>query len=512
MLNQVMQRPIMLIIMDGFGVAPKSQGNAIAMARPSNLIRLWNSSPHTYLKASSEAVGLPANTNGNSEVGHMNIGAGKVIYQNLPRINKAINKGEYFQNATLLSSFEHIRDTNSALHIAICLSDGAVHSHINHLMATIDVIVRNNIQQKVYIHAISDGRDVSPKSFLNYINLLESKIANSPNITIATICGRAYAMDRNENWDRTSKYYDLLVNAQGSHNNDYIQYIDSQYNNNITDEYFEPAVIDKSGFSGIKDNDAFIFLNFRPDRAIQITKAFVDSGFTCFPRKQINNLLFISMVEYQKNLPQNVLYPKEYISLPIGRVISDYGFRQLRIAESEKFPHVTYFLNGGLSIIHQGEDRIEIPSPNVPTYDMKPEMSATAITDAIIDRIQNDYYKFIAVNFANGDMVAHTGNLEATIKSINTVDYCVNKLVANFTARGGVTLITSDHGNAEGLLNLNTGEMDTEHSQNDVPFLICGDKLNIQTLKYGSLCDIAPTILKLAGFSAPDVMTGQALF
>lgn len=507
-----MQRPIMLIIMDGFGVAPKSQGNAIALARPANLIRLWNSSPHTYLKASGEAVGLPANTNGNSEVGHMNIGAGKIIYQNLPRINKAINKGEFFQNSTLLKAFDHARNYNSSLHIAICLSDGAVHSHINHLLATIDVLNKHSFKQKVYIHIISDGRDVAPKSIINYLDMLNNKILSTSNISIATICGRAYAMDRNENWDKTLKYYDLLTQASGNHASNYIEYVNYQYIKNLTDEYLEPAVFDQCGFAGINDNDAFILLNFRPDRAIQITRAFVDESFTNFKRKQINNLFYASMVEYQKNLPKKVLFPKEYVSLPIGRVISDYGFRQLRIAESEKFPHVTYFLNGGLSIIHQGEDRIEIPSPSVPTYDLKPEMSATAVTDAILDRLQNDYYKFIAVNFANGDMVAHTGNLEATIKSINVIDYCVNKLVANYSARGGITIITSDHGNAEGLINPNNGDMDTEHSQNDVPFMICGEKLNITSLKYGSLCDIAPTILKLAGFSAPDVMNGIPLY
>ncbi len=503
------KQKVLLIILDGLGAAPNSEGNAVVKANPRNLISLWNTTSHTYLLASGEAVGLPKDVKGNSEVGHVNIGAGRVITQTLPRINQSIDKGLYFKNNTLIEALKYAQKAKSRIHLLGLVSDGSVHSHINHIKSTLSFFSQNNFNEEVFLHAFTDGRDSPPNSAERYLDDIQKTMDEIGVGKIATLCGRAWAMDRNENWDRTQKAYNLITQGIGNRCDSYKKYIEISYMNNISDVFIEPVSLVEN--SSIKPRDVVLFLNFRPDRAIQLTKALVDSHFNPFPRAEIYPIYFASMVEYRKKFPPKVLFPKQYINFPIGNVFASLGLRQLRIAESEKFPHVTYFFNGGAPIRYSNEDRIEIPSPSVPTYDLKPEMSAIQMTNILINKIESDIYDFILVNFANPDMVAHTGNLQATIKAISTIDFCVSELVKNFTVRGGVVVITADHGNAEELINLDTAEMDTEHSINPVPLMIAGLNIPSRNLQYGTLKDITPTVLDIMGVPIPSDMTGISL-
>lgn len=503
------KQKVLLIILDGLGAAPQNNGNAVVMANPTHLSTLWNTTPHTYLLASGEAVGLPKNVKGNSEVGHMNIGAGRVVAQNLPRINQSIDKGLFFKNSILNESLLTAQRYKSRIHIMGLLSDGGVHSHIDHLLATLKFFAQKNFTQDIFIHAFTDGRDSAPDSAKIYLDKVQSTINTYGIGQIATICGRSWAMDRNGNWNRTKKAYDLLTQNIGYKYPTYEDLLLDTYSKGITDEFIEPSVIIPN--SQIRQNDVVIFLNFRTDRALQLTQALIDPQFTYFPRVNINPMYFASMVEYRKDFPEKVLFPKQYINVPIGNIVGTLGLKQLRIAESEKFPHVTYFFNGGKSVRYANEDRIEVPSPAVATYDLKPEMSALKMTDILVNRINSDIYDLIVANFANPDMVGHTGNIEATIRAIQTVDHCVNELVTNFTARGGAVIITADHGNAEEVINLDTGEIDTEHSLNPVPLMIAGTNLRPQKLQYGALKDVTPTILDIMGVPKPAEMTGLSL-
>ena len=503
------KQKVLLIILDGLGVAPDSPGNAVVKANTPNLSSLWSTSPHTYLLASGEAVGLPKEVKGNSEVGHLNIGAGRVITQTLPRIDRSIKKGLFFKNNTLEEAFKYAQRFNSRVHLLGLLSDGSVHSHISHFEAVIKFFAEKGLKSPLFLHAFTDGRDSPPSSALTYFDRIQKVMDNYSLGKIATICGRAWAMDRNESWDRTKKAYDLLTLNSGNTCPSFTQCVQKSYENKIADEFIEPTVIIPD--SMIKPRDVVLFLNFRPDRALQLSKALVDSSFTHFRRINIYPIFFASMVEYRKKFPLKVLFPKQYITYPIGNIIASSGLRQLRIAESEKFPHVTYFFNGGASIRYTNEDRIEIPSPSVPTYDTKPEMSAVELTNQLLGKIESNIYDFIVVNYANPDMVGHTGNLEATIKAIETVDVCVGQLVKTFTIRGGAVIITADHGNAEEVINLDTGQTDTEHSFNPVPFLISGLNIAPRNLPYGALKDITPTILNIMGIPIPSDMTGFSL-
>lgn len=503
------KKKVMLIILDGLGAAPASKGNAVVLANPQNLSSLWLTNPHTYLLASGEAVGLPYDARGNSEVGHMNIGAGRTVIQTLPRINKSIEKGAYFNNNILKEALQYAVQNNSRVHLLALASQGGVHSHLKHITSTIQFFSRNNFQGNLFIHAFTDGRDSPVNDAQRNLDIIQKCINENGIGQIASLCGRAWAMDRNNQWDRTKKAYDLLVSNIGETCGSYSQCLMSSYSKNISDEFIQPTVLVKD--SNIRRNDVVIFLNFRPDRALQLSQAIFDEEFDKFPRLDIYPIFFASMVEYKKGFPKKVLFPKQYINLPIGNIISTYGLRQLRISESEKFPHVTYFFNGGTAIRYSGEDRIEVPSPSVSTYDLMPEMSALKITDILLDRIKSNIYDFIVVNFANPDMVGHTGNIPATIKAISTVDYCVDTLVREFTARGGVAIITSDHGNSEELINIDTNEIDTEHSYNPVPLIISGLSISTNKLKYGALKDIAPTILNIMGIPLPSEMTGSSL-
>ena len=495
--------------MDGVGTAPDSEGNAVVKANPQNLSSIWSTSPHTYLLASGEAVGLPKEVKGNSEVGHMNIGAGRVITQTLPRIDQSIEKGLYFKNDTLQEALKYAQKSNSRIHILGLLSDGSVHSHISHFEATVKYFAENRFNGELFIHAFTDGRDSPPNSALTYLDRMQKTLDQYSLGKIATLCGRAWAMDRNNGWERTKRAYDLLTSNIGNTCSTYQECIAKSYSKKISDEFVEPTVIAQN--SNIRPRDVVLFLNFRPDRALQLSRALVDSNFDFFPKANIYPIYFASMVEYRKKFPPKVLFPKQYINYPIGNIVASFGLRQLRIAESEKFPHVTYFFNGGASVRYSNEDRIEIPSPSVPTYDMKPEMSAIELTNQLLGKIESDIYDFIVVNLANPDMVAHSGNIPATIKAVQTVDHCVALLTKAFSVRGGAVVISADHGNAEELLNLDTGEMDTEHSLNPVPFMVAGLNMPPRNLPYGALKDITPTILDIMGIPIPSDMTGVSL-
>ena len=503
------RKKVLLIIMDGLGAAPASKGNAVVLANPQNLSSLWTTSPHTYILASGESVGLPRSAKGNSEVGHMNIGGGRIIFQTLPRINRSIERGLYFNNNILKEALDFANKNNTRIHILGLASEGGVHADTKHITATIEFFSKRNFQGQLFVHAFTDGRDSPVNDAVRNLDIIQKCMDTNGIGQIATLCGRAWAMDRNELWDRTKKAYDLLVSNVGNECNSYTDCLQNAYSQNISDEYIPPTVLVKD--SNIKKGDVVLFLNFRPDRALQLSQAIYDEEFNKFPRQNIFPIFFASMVEYKRGFPKKVIFPKQYINLPLGNVFSSYGFRQLRIAESEKFPHVTYFFNGGVEIKYSGEDRIEVPSPSVPTYDLQPEMSAIKVTEILIDRIKTNIYDFLLVNFANPDMVGHTGNISATIKAISTVDYCVNRLINEFTSRDGVVIITADHGNAEELINIDTNEIDTEHSYNPVPLIINGLPTSTNKLKYGSLQDIAPTILDIMGIPKPSEMTGSSL-
>lgn len=502
------KQKVLLIILDGLGAAPMGEGNAVVLANPDKLSALWNIYPHTYLLASGEAVGLPKNVRGNSEVGHLNLGAGSTVMQTLPRINKAIEKGMLERNNTLTEAVIHARRYGSKIHLVGLLSDGGVHSHIDHFKAVINYLSKTNLENEVFIHAMTDGRDSPPQSALTYLLDIDKHCIERGIGKIGTIIGRYYGMDRNNKWDRTQDAYFLLQNNTGERFKTYQEAISTYYQQKLTDEFFPATVINDSK---IEKSDVVIFLNFRPDRSLQLARSIEDNNFVNFQRTKVQNLFFASMVEYSKGFPNKILFPKQYLTLPLGKIVDSFRLRQLRIAESEKFPHVTYFFDGGTSTIYQGEDRIMIPSPNVATYDLKPEMSAPQLTDILIKRISAKMYDFILVNFANPDMVGHTGNLAAGIKAVSAVDSLVHELVQNFVATGGAVIITADHGNVEEMINLDTKAIDTEHSLNPVPCIIAGTDITQRNLPYGALKDIAPTILEIMGITKPAEMNGQSL-
>jgi 2,3-bisphosphoglycerate-independent phosphoglycerate mutase len=508
----VIAKKVMLVILDGVGAAPDNRGNAVTQAAPPNLTKYWDSYPHTYIQASGEAVGLPSDVYGNSEVGHLNIGAGRTILQNLPKINKSIETGRYYTNNTLSEAFHHAVQNHSRIHLLGCFSDGSVHAHIDHFIATLKFFKKKGFEGKIYIHAFTDGRDTLPNVAKQYFLKMQKEIDILQIGHIATIIGRAFSMDRNQKWERSQKAYDLVTQGRGSSFPNWQEALAAAYTKGQSDEYFEPMIIpDNQVLPIIQNNDVVLFMNYRADRALQLTDALIDPSFKGFQIKPLNNLFFAAMVPYRRNYPEKQIFPKEYIKLSLGRVLAERGLRQLRIAESEKFPHVTYFFNGGLPIKYNGEDRIEIRSPNVPTYDLKPEMSAYEIRDSLLMRFNLDIYSFILVNFANPDMVGHTGNLSACVKAVQVVDEILGDIVPAFIAKGGTVIITADHGNAEEVIKVDTGDVDTEHSFNPVPLIIINKELRNKNLKYGSLSDIAPTILDLMGINKPTEMQGNSL-
>jgi 2,3-bisphosphoglycerate-independent phosphoglycerate mutase len=540
---------VVLVVIDGWGIAAPGPGNAITQANTVNMDRFWASYPHTQLAAAGESVGLPRGEAGNTEVGHLNLGAGRIVYQDLTRINMAIADGSFFKNQVLLGAIEHAKKNNSKLHLMGLIGAGGVHSNIEHLYALIQLAARKNFKN-VYLHLFTDGRDSPPTAALSYIQQLKEVIKKEGVGQIATIMGRYWAMDRDLRWDRTKKAYFALTKGKGYLVKTAYEAIQNSYSQGKTDEFIEPSIItDPSGkpLALITDNDAVVFFNFRIDRPRQLTKAFVAKEFVSsslewdfdpflvkyekkhMPEKKIGvqtqlfdrgealkNLYFVMMTKYGKPLVKDgakVAFPPEIVELPLGRVISEANLRQLRVAESEKERFVTFYFNGQQEIAFPGEERLIVPSPKVPTYDQKPEMSAREVTDGLLNKLKDGGYDFILVNFANPDMVGHTGNIGPAVKACEVVDECIGKIANYVLAYNGSLIITADHGNAEQMINPQTGQVHTEHTGNPVPFIVVSKNFLDQhlSLPAGILADVAPTVLKLLGITPPEAMTGRNL-
>jgi len=525
-------KPVVLIIMDGWGVSAPSRANAISLAKKPNFDEWLETYPAMVLQAAGESVGLSWGEMGNSEVGHLSLGAGKIIYQSLPRITKAISDGSYFKNPAFLKAVNQVKEKKSSLHIMGLVSPGGIHSYNEHLYALVEMVKNQNVEN-VFIHAFLDGRDTEFNSGIKYIQDLQKKLKQIGVGKIATLSGRLYAMDRDNNWDKIEKTYKAIVDGQSLEKfDDPIKAIESSYNNKVYDEQLVPTVITENNsphgeasqpIAQVKEGDAVIFFNYRADRAREITKSFILPGFEKFQRTYLKDLVFVAMTEYEKNLPMEIAFPPIEINNPLAKVISQAGLKQLHIAETEKYAHVTFFFNGGNEMQFEGEERVIIPSPKVPSYDEKPEMSAPEVTEKIIKEINKNQFDFIVVNFANPDMVGHTGNLKATIKAIEVLDNLAGQIVNTVLVQKGVVLITADHGNAEELYDLQTGVIVKEHSRNVVPLFVIGEQFKgkiakgaagkelYQMTASGVLADVAPTILKIMGLKRPDEMTGRPL-
>ena len=499
--------PTTLIIMDGFGLRDETAGNAIANARKPHLDRIFAENPGCKLSASGLDVGLPDGQMGNSEVGHTNIGAGRVVFQDLPRITKAIADGDFFTNEAYVAAMDDCKAKGTALHIMGLMSDGGVHSHIDHIFAALDMAKQRGLT-KVYVHAFLDGRDVPPSSGKDFVARLQAKCQDLGNAHIGVISGRYYAMDRDKRWERLQKAYDALVMGEAPFEADPVAAVQKSYDAEVTDEFVVPVLCCKEAV--ISENDSVIFMNFRPDRAREITRALVDPDFTDLERKKgYFPLHFVCTTEYDATMPNvTVAFPKQKLTNIFGEYISNLGLTQLRIAETEKYAHVTFFFNGGVEQTFPGEDRVLIPSPSVPTYDLKPDMSAKEVTDACVERIESGNYDVIILNFANCDMVGHTGVYEAARLAVETVDECVNRVVEATSKMGGISLITADHGNADRMLEDDGVTPYTAHTTNPVPFYIVGADVK---LRDGKLADIAPTMLDLMGLEKPAEMDGETL-
>ncbi len=501
-----MKTPITLIIMDGFGLAPEGAGNAIRGAKTPVLDKIFAEKPGCRLSASGLDVGLPEGQMGNSEVGHTNIGAGRVVFQDLPRISLAVKDGSFYKNEAYLKAVANCKEHGSALHIFGLLSDGGVHSHIDHIFALLELAKREGLS-KVYLHAFLDGRDVPPASGKDFVAAAAAKCAET-GAAIATVCGRYYAMDRDKRWERLEKAYRAIVCGEGSFNADPVAAVQASYDAGVTDEFVVPVVCVEGAKLG--ENDSVIFANFRPDRAREITRAIVDPAFDGFVRpKGWFPTCYICTTEYDASMPNvTVAFPHRELKNIFGEYISNLGLTQLRIAETEKYAHVTFFFNGGEEKTFPGEDRVLVDSPKVATYDLQPAMSAVEVTDKCVERIESGKYDVVILNFANCDMVGHTGVYEAARMAVETVDACVGRVVEATEKLGGISLITADHGNAERMLDADGATPFTAHTTNLVPFYIVGADVK---LKDGKLADIAPTMLDLMGLKQPGEMDGQSL-
>lgn len=504
------KKTTVLCILDGYGLRDEKENNAVALANKPNLDKIFSEYNMVKGMASGTYVGLPEGQMGNSEVGHLNIGAGRIVYQDLTRISKAIDDGDFYTNEALLEAVNNCKKNNSSFHIMGLLSDGGVHTHNSHLYALLELAKKNNLG-KVFVHCFMDGRDTPPTSGINYVKELAEKIKDLGVGKIATLCGRYYAMDRDKNYDRVVLAYNLLVNGLGDKFSTAEEAMKKSYDNNLTDEFVKPCVIVDENDARVKDKDSIVFFNFRPDRARQITRSFCDDNFTFFDRKKVNNLIYVCMTEYDPTIKNKlVAFGEKEIKDHIGEVIGSKGLTQLRTAETEKYAHVTFFFNGGVETACKNEERILVPSPKeVPTYDLKPEMSAEKVCENVVAAIDSGKYDLIVVNFANPDMVGHTGVLDAAIKAIETVDTCVGKIFSKIIEKNGNLFIIADHGNAE-LMKDKNGNPYTAHTNNPVPFcLVTPEKHKLK--EGGRLCDVAPTILKLMGIDKPDLMTGVSL-
>ena len=550
MISASFPKMVVLAILDGWGIAQDGPGNAISLASTPNMDKFWHSYPHTQLEASGEAVGLPKGEDGNTETGHLNLGAGRIVYQDLERINMAIAGGSFFENKVLLSAIEHTKKFNSDLHYIGLLGGGGVHSNMSHLFALLNLAAKQKVNN-LYLHIFTDGRDSPPTAARTYIANLKGIINKEGVGEIASIMGRYWAMDRDQRWDRTELAYLALTKGQGDLVKNPEEAVEDSYQQGRTDEFISPSLVtDNKGYpiALIKKDDAVIFFNFRIDRPRQLTKAFVLKDFSkatinfdfnisldnhkntqiiqnTNPKKEdepfnreerLSNLFFVTMTDYGKLITDDgahPAFPPEIIDAPIGSVFYSQGLKQLRITESEKERFVTFYFNGLRDKPFALEDRIIIPSPTVPTYDQKPEMSAHDITKTLVSKIESETYKFIVVNYPNADMVGHTGNIGPTVKAVEVVDECIGKLASILSAYDGALIITADHGNAEEMINAATGEIDTEHSTNRVPFIVVYNKYlgKAQTLRTGILADVSPTIISLLGLIQPTSMTGRNL-
>ncbi len=502
----------MLMILDGFGINEQTEGNAVKLANIPHLNEILTKNPNTIIHTSGLEVGLPEGQMGNSEVGHTNIGAGRIVYQDLAKITKSIEDGDFFSVPELVKAIENCKKNHSKLHIMGLVSDGGVHSHNRHLYALLELAKRKDFED-VYVHCFLDGRDTPPASGEGYIADLEEKMKEKGVGQIATLSGRFYSMDRDKRWERVSEAYDAIVKGEGQKVNSAIVAIEESYQKEVFDEFVKPTVITNINgepIAKIQNGDSVIFFNFRPDRAREITRSIVDKNFDGFKTEKLSTY-FVCMTPYDETMPNvEVAFKKEEIKNTFGEYISKKGLKQLRIAETEKYAHVTFFFNGGEEKQYKGEDRILVPSPKVETYDLKPEMSAYEVTDKVIEAIQSEIYDCIILNYANPDMVGHTGNIDATEKALETIDECVQKVVDAIQEKDGVLLITADHGNSEQMIDYKTGEPHTAHTTNPVPLAIVGLPM-IKKLKEGRLADLAPTMLDIMGIEKPKEMTGESL-
>lgn len=505
------KKTTMLMILDGFGINDNENGNAIKNANTPNIDKLMKTCPTTEIYTSGLNVGLPEGQMGNSEVGHTNIGAGRIVYQELTRITKSIEDGDFFSIQEFIEAIENCKKNNSKLHIMGLLSDGGVHSHMRHLFGLLELAKRKDFEE-VYVHCFLDGRDTPPASAEGYIMKLEEKMKEKGVGKIASISGRFYSMDRDKRWNRIQKAYDAMVNGIGEKATSAITAIESSYQKEIFDEFVEPTVLcnGDNPVATISKNDSVIFFNFRPDRAREITRVLVDKDFSDFETKKDLDLFFVCMTQYDETMPNvKVAFKPTKLINTFGEYISNKGLTQLRIAETEKYAHVTFFFNGGNEKQYEGEDRILIPSPKVETYDLKPEMSAPEVTEKVVEAIKSKKYDSIILNYANPDMVGHTGNLEAAVKAIETIDSCVGEVVEAMKENGGVILITADHGNSEQMIDYTTGEPHTAHTTNPVPLILVG--MEDSKLKSGRLADLAPTMLDIMGLEKPEEMSGESI-
>ncbi|MFP4286410.1 MAG: 2,3-bisphosphoglycerate-independent phosphoglycerate mutase [Candidatus Izemoplasmataceae bacterium] len=501
-----MKKPVVLIIMDGLGLAEASSGNAVTLAKKPVLDRLFKTYPNKTLKASGMNVGLPEGQMGNSEVGHLNIGGGRIVYQSLTRIHKAISDGSFFENEAYLKAMNHVKKEGSSLHVMGLLSDGGVHSHISHFKAMLELAKKENVE-KVYVHAFLDGRDVPPQSAITYTDELEATMKALDYGTLSSVHGRYYAMDRDKNFNRTKLAYDVLVHGKGKVFPSAKEGIESSYEDGVVDEFVIPFMVNQE--ATIKDSDAVIFMNFRPDRAIQLSTVLTNPNLAPFDgAKTLKNLHFVSTMHYSENVKGSIAFDLQTLDNMYGEVVSNAGLKQLRIAETEKYAHVTFFFDGGEDKEIEGSTRVLVNSPKVATYDLKPEMSAYEVTDKVLEELDKKIHDTVILNYANCDMVGHTGVISAAVKAVETVDECVGKVVEKTLALGGVALLTADHGNAEKMLD-ETGGIHTAHTTSLVPIIITDETIEIRD--DGILGDLAPTMLEYLNLKQPKEMTGKSL-
>lgn len=503
------KKPVILMILDGLGLRSETVGNAVALANTPNLDNYWKQYPHSTLKASGLDVGLPEGQMGNSEVGHTNIGAGRIVYQSLTRIDKSIADEEFAKEKALLDLFDFVKENNSNLHLMGLVSDGGVHSHINHLFALLEEAKRQGVP--AYVDVILDGRDVSPTSGINYVKQLQEKIDELGHGKIASVSGRYYAMDRDKRWERVQKYYDVVIHGEGKKGTDAVEVVAKSYEAGVNDEFVLPNVIVENGepVATINDNDGILFFNFRPDRALQMSQALTEKEWEFFERgEEPKNIKLVTMTQYSDKLDTDVVFAPISMDNVLGEVLTKNNINQLRIAETEKYPHVTFFFNGGSNTVFEREERILIDSPKVATYDLQPEMSIYGVTDALVNAINTEKFEAIILNFANPDMVGHSGMVEPTVKAIEAVDECVGRVVETILGKEGFAIITADHGNSETMID-EKGEPHTAHTTVPVPVVVTKNEVELR--EDGRLADLAPTMLDLLNIDLPAEMTGRSL-